>query len=126
MKQLKAFFAVIFTTLSGTALSDDLSAIKTCVTQGYSSMTNRNGIVAAVVDSDGWQIMTFGAAQSDQLFEIGSVTKTFTANLLAQSVYSGSIKLTDAIPTGYQKPGSTITYQDLTTHTSGIIEGIFP
>jgi serine-type D-Ala-D-Ala carboxypeptidase/endopeptidase len=89
-------------------------------------MTNRHGIVAAVVDADGWQIMTFGAAQPNQLFEIGSVTKTFTANLLAQSIYSGSIKLTDAIPTGYQKPGSTITYEQLTTHTSGITEEIFP
>ena len=126
MKQLGVFLLVAHATLSGSASAADLSSLKTCVTQGYSSMTNRHGIVAAVVDADGWQIMTFGAAQPNQLFEIGSVTKTFTANLLAQSIYSGSIKLTDAIPAGYQKPGSTITYEQLTTHTSGITKEIFP
>ena len=89
-------------------------------------MTNRHGIVAAVVDADAWETMTFGAAQPDQLFEIGSVTKTFASNLLAQSVFSGAIKLTDAIPAAYQKQVTTIIYQHLTTHTSGFIEGIFP
>ena len=126
MKQIRVFFSVTFIAISGSAGADSLSSIKTCITQGYKGMTNRHGIAAAVVDAYGWQIMTFGSAQPDQLFEIGSVTKTFTANLLAQSVASGAININDAIPDAYQKQGSTITYQHLTTHTSGIIEGIFP
>jgi len=116
MKQLRVFVSVTFIAISGSAGADSLSSIKTCITQGYNGMTNRHGIAAAVVDAYGWQIMTFGSAKPDQLFEIGSVTKTFTANLLAQSVASGAININDAIPDAYQKQGSTITYQHLTTH----------
>ena len=89
-------------------------------------MSDRHGIVAAVVDEDGVQIMTFGEAKADQLFEIGSVTKTFTANLLAQSVLDGSIKISDPIPAEYQKAGNVITYQNLTTHTSGFSDDKLP
>ncbi|MGK5083233.1 serine hydrolase domain-containing protein [Bdellovibrionota bacterium FG-1] len=89
-------------------------------------MTNRNGIAVAVLDGTDTRIMTFGAATKNQLFEIGSITKTFTANLLAQSILAGSLRLSDSIPDAYQKPGALITYQHLTTHTSGITGGLFP
>jgi len=126
MSRMSHLLCIALVTISCITFAGDLSALKACVAQGYNGMSNRHGIVAAVVDADSVQIMTFGAAQADQLFEIGSITKTFTANLLAQAVNDGSVKLSDPIPASYQKPGSTITYEQLTTHTSGIIAGIFP
>jgi len=103
-----------------TSLAEDLTELKNCISENYQSLPNRNGIVTSVLNQYSSEIMTFGNAKPDQLFEIGSVTKTFTANLLAQAVLSQSLKITDPIPSDYQKQGYTITFQNLTTHTSGI------
>ncbi len=97
-----------------------------CIQSNYQELTNRQGIVAAVVSSEKSQILTFGSATQDQLFEIGSITKTFTGTLLAQAILEGKLKLSDPIPAEYQKPGSVITFQHLATHTSGLPSGIFP
>ncbi|HBD22192.1 MAG TPA: hypothetical protein DC059_06325, partial [Dietzia sp.] len=60
------------------------------------------------------------------LFEIGSVTKVFTALLLADGVVRGQWRLDtpvrDLLPTGTDLPGGDddpITLQHLATHTSG-------
>jgi len=108
------------------AFAAETPRLDECLHAGYGAMTNRNAIVAAVIDSAGSRIMTFGAAKEDQLFEIGSITKTFTANLLAQSVNEHLLGLADPIPMAYQKAGTEITYRHLVTHTSGIVAGIFP
>jgi CubicO group peptidase (beta-lactamase class C family) len=126
MKPLSLFLPILVLFFLSPAQASGLSALKECVRQGYAGLTNRHAIVAAVLDADTSQILTFGSAKEDQIFEIGSVTKTFTANLLAQSVGAGTLKLSDTIPAIYQKAGASITYQHLTTHTSGIIAGIFP
>jgi len=59
------------------------------------------------------------------LYEMGSVTKTFTATLLAQAVLDGKVRLSDDIRKylkgTYQNleyKGSPITLQDLANHTS--------
>jgi len=65
---------------------------------------------------------------SRSLFEIGSITKTFTATLLAQMVLDGSISLEDELesllPEGEVKVpdwnGSRITLEQLATHSSGL------
>ncbi len=61
------------------------------------------------------------------VFEIGSVTKAFTATLLAQAVSEGKVKLTDTVerflPEGYKLPdyhGKPIRFVDLATHTAGL------
>lgn len=64
---------------------------------------------------------------NDKVFEIGSITKTFTASLLMQEVGSGAITLDDPIqnylhdrikiPTFQNQP---ITLRHLVTHTSGL------
>jgi D-alanyl-D-alanine-carboxypeptidase/D-alanyl-D-alanine-endopeptidase len=61
------------------------------------------------------------------LFEIGSVTKTFTGLLLADMVVRGDVALTDPIndhlPDGVRAPGRNekqIRFVDLATHTSGL------
>ncbi len=60
-------------------------------------------------------------------FEIGSVTKVFTATLLAQAIIEGKIKLTDTVekhlPAGYKLPEFNkmpIRFLDLATHTAGL------
>lgn len=102
------------------------SAVKKCLQDNSHSLSIYRSTAVAVVSKDKTEILLLGKARADQIFEIGSITKTFTANLLAQEVASGALRLSDPIPQQYQKPGAVITYQHLTTHTSGIIQGVFP
>ncbi len=68
-------------------------------------------------------------ATVDTLYEIGSVTKTFTATLLAMLVDDGVIQLDDPVapflPDDHDisdepEVGDTITFRQLATHTSGL------
>lgn len=63
----------------------------------------------------------------DTIFEIASLTKIFTALLLADAVIRGDVRLDDPlsafVPTGVEAPefsGRAITLVDLATHTSGL------
>lgn len=84
------------------------------------------GVAAAYVDAAGVAFFNAGkfsardprAITPDTEFEIGSVTKVFTALLLADSVRAGKVTL-DA-PVGAPFPASGITYRELATHTSGL------
>ena len=63
------------------------------------------GVVVGYVDGNDTVIRGFGVASketgkppdADTLFEIGSITKTFTAALLAEEVLGGKVKLTDPV-----------------------------
>lgn len=72
------------------------------------------------------RVFSYGAAKPDSIYEIGSVTKTFTALALAQMERQGLVKLTqpvrDLLPLGtVEKPnGREITLLDLATHHSGL------
>jgi len=68
-------------------------------------------------------------ATVDTLYEIGSVTKTFTATLLAMLVDDGVIQLDDPVApflpddhdiSDQPEIGDTITFRQLATHTSGL------
>lgn len=84
------------------------------------------GIVIGVSEHRERRIMAYGAAKPDSLFEIGSITKTFTGLLLAQRVVRGELDLRDPVrdllPPGVApKPsGIEITLLDLATHHSGL------
>jgi serine-type D-Ala-D-Ala carboxypeptidase/endopeptidase len=93
------------------------------------------GIVVGVIDAKGRRIVSYGSLEKgdkrpldgDTLFEIGSITKVFTALLLADMVQRGEVKLDDPIakyvPTTAkipQRDGRQITLVDLATHTSGL------
>ncbi len=110
----------------------DFSTLQSCLHQKVSPLSNRNGIALAVVPMSGPPVIQlFGKARRDQIFEIGSITKTFTGLLLSQAIQEGLIRLDDPIPSVYQKKwnansSTEITYRHLTTHTAGIISGSFP
>ena len=67
------------------------------------------------------------AVDNNSVYEIGSVTKTFTSLLLATLVNDKKIKLDDAIQDHWPKPfiledpeKQPITFKQLATHTSGL------
>jgi len=100
------------------------------VTNGYCV-----GVVAGLVNSNGISFFSYGRkslesdepVDEDSLFEIGSVTKTFTGTVLSELELAGDVVLTNAIqpylPSSVQIPargGKTISFQHLATHTSGL------
>lgn len=92
------------------------------------------GIVVGIIDANGKNIYSYGKTASngrtvdgETVFEIGSVTKTFTATLLADMVKQGLVSLDDPVakylPEGVKMPsrgGKVITLLDLATHRSGL------
>ncbi|MES2195576.1 MAG: serine hydrolase [Pseudomonadota bacterium] len=89
-------------------------------------------LVFGVVDGDKSDVVAFGklddgrTPDGETVYEIGSITKTFTAILLAQAVLSGRLMLDTPvaqllpdfkIPSG---SGEEITLGDLATHHSGL------
>ena len=93
------------------------------------------GIVAATFDAGRQNIVTYGRSgaandrplDGDTVFEIGSITKVFTALLLAEMVTRGEVALDDPVakylPDHVKMPtrnGKLITFLDLATYTSGL------
>lgn len=92
------------------------------------------GIVVGIIEPGGRRIVAHGVAEKggraidgDTLMEIGSITKVFTAQLLAEAVYRGAVKLDDPVskflPSGVKVPewqGRAITLHDLVSHRSGL------
>ncbi|HEX9422620.1 MAG TPA: serine hydrolase [Pyrinomonadaceae bacterium] len=93
------------------------------------------GIVVGLVDDKGIRIIGYGkpsqnsdrTVNADSVFEIGSVTKVFTATLLADMVERGEVNLSDPIskylPQSVKTPtraGKEITLLDLASQTSGL------
>lgn len=63
--------------------------------------------------------------QPDNVFRIGSITKQFTAVAILQLVEQGKISLQDSVQKyikDFPSKGSTITIENLLTHTSGIVD----
>ncbi len=93
------------------------------------------GVVLALIDEDGsTRVFHHGTAGEGEpplgprsLFEIGSITKTFTGTLLADMVQRGEMAYDDPVqkylPEGVTMPtwdGREITLVDLSTHHSGL------
>ncbi|WP_448114526.1 serine hydrolase [Mesorhizobium amorphae] len=94
-----------------------------------------HGIVIGVIDANGRRTIAhgrFGAddarkVDGDTVFEIGSITKVFTALALADMVEKGEVSLDDPVakylPTNVTVPerdGKTITLRELAVHMSGL------
>lgn len=78
----------------------------------------------AVVGADGvTEIRTTGGDPPAELFEVGSLTKTFTATALAVLVVEGTVALDDTLGVllgPAAGAASTVTLGQLATHTSGL------
>ncbi|MGI9241036.1 MAG: serine hydrolase domain-containing protein, partial [Verrucomicrobiales bacterium] len=94
------------------------------------------GLVICMVNADGRSYFSYGnlsqapgSPPTDEmaLYEIASVTKTFTGVLLAQMVVAGDVSLGDTVgslmPVGSGMPGNggdAITLEQLANHSSGL------
>jgi len=84
------------------------------------------GVSIAVVEHGVTRIFSYGAAKPDSIYEIGSITKTFTGLVLSQMVEQGEVRLDEPVrellpaSTVGKPDGSEITLVDLATQHSGL------
>jgi CubicO group peptidase (beta-lactamase class C family) len=137
--QIKSNLVAQFATSDGPArhLSERMTSSITTVSYQSARKTwqtevvqKRDGIVAGVTGPQGRKVVTFGDPQvlnGDTVFEIGSITKVFTALLLCDMVRRNEVALSDPVsrylPASTSVPrrsGRDISLADLATHTSGL------
>ena len=113
------------------ALSD--SAIRAVIKDRVDAKRS-SGIAVGIIDPDGRaRVFAYGVSgasrplDAQSVFEIGSITKTFTATTLADMVVKGEVKLDDPVskylPPSARVPsrsGREITLADLATQSSGL------
>ena len=130
--QLLGLAAVILSTAPGAAMSD--SDLRAALEQRFKGDRTGACVAAGVIDNGTTARAWYCADPKSErpydehtAFEIGSVTKTMTAALLAEFIARGEIALTDPIakllPPGTIVPsfnGREITIADVVTHTSGL------
>jgi CubicO group peptidase (beta-lactamase class C family) len=102
------------------------STVRRIVTERLTSSPFR-GIVVGLVDANGSRRVVAVGVPADRVFEIGSITKTFTSAILATMVADGSVRLDDPVakvlPAAVRIParnGRQITLLDLATQSSGL------
>jgi CubicO group peptidase (beta-lactamase class C family) len=106
-----------------TVLDKDLAeALK----RGELAPATAAGVSIAVVEHGVMRVFSYGAAKPDSIFEIGSITKTFTGLILSQMVEQGKVKFNEPVrellPAGtVAKPaGDEINLLDLATQHSSL------
>jgi CubicO group peptidase (beta-lactamase class C family) len=116
---------------SAIEISEEVEAsIRARVENGYNP-----SIIVGVMDAGGTEYFAFGETavgnrrlpDENTIFEIGSISKAFTASLLCDAVKGGEVALDDAIqkylPEGVTAPtrdGQSITMAQLSSHTSAL------
>ncbi|MGD0383098.1 MAG: serine hydrolase [Thermoguttaceae bacterium] len=132
-------FTVLLLVFSFRATAEDFTDAIHAFLQHRIEVEKRDvGIVIGIVDEHGSSIVSCGKLDNgtdqevngDTLFEIGSITKTFTGLLLEDMVERGEMKLDDPVakylPKSVKMPtrnGKEITLLQLATHTSGLPDG---
>ena len=111
------------------------SKIKKILKERVDKYGTQFGIVVGIVNEKGSKVINYGKLSRDSsqnvdgstLFELGSVTKLFSATLLADMVERNEVNLNDPIekflPKSIKVPtkdGKKITLLHLVTHTSGL------
>ncbi len=132
MKHLFTVF-IALCVLSGFAQkalpAEVIKSIESRIANGYSP-----SIAIGIVDKDGPQYYLFGTktaggqpVNEHTIYEIGSISKTFTGILLAQAVLEGKVKTDDPaqkhLPSAVKLPtkdGNQITLGHLSDHTSAL------
>jgi CubicO group peptidase (beta-lactamase class C family) len=127
--------AVLFCSIAALGAEQSIEAQLHGVLKARVDAGKNIGIVAATVDADGKKIIAaYGnpgpgslPLDADSVFEIGSITKVFTAIVLADMADRGEVALDDPIskflPANVRVPqrnGRKITLIDLSTQTSGL------
>jgi CubicO group peptidase (beta-lactamase class C family) len=77
-----------------TVMDKDLAA--TLTTRELAAVTGR-GVTIGVVAHSVRRIFTYGAAKPDSVYEIGSISKTFTGLILAQMVQQKKARLDEPV-----------------------------
>lgn len=129
MKKTVTFLLIFFCLGITEADNDRINALAKMLMQN----NQLPGLAIALYDHGKPQYFMYGIANAttgkpvtnSTIFEIGSVTKTFTTTLLAMQVEAGKIKLNDAIgpylPTTVQNEiVKQITFEQLATHTASL------
>lgn len=108
-------------------LDKDLAA---ALASGDLAPATDGGVTIGVVQHGVRRVFSYGTAKPDSVFEIGSVTKTFTGLLLAQSVAQKKARLDEPVrallPAGTvaaPASGPEITLLDLSAQRSGLPRG---
>ncbi|WP_316811054.1 serine hydrolase domain-containing protein [Pedobacter heparinus] len=116
-------------------LKDSLDLMVEHAVRPYIQKGNTCGLVLALIHNGHVRKYSYGSVNKKvkqlpdaeyTIFEIGSITKTFTSLILAEEVVAGRMKLTDpinlylpdSIP-ALSVQGTPITLQNLANHTSG-------
>src|SRR6266567_2800564 len=129
-------FAARFPAASQSYFTDaDADGINAFLHATFSGTNTNTCMVIGLVDERGSKVFTAGKldngtgqeANGDTVFEIASITKTFTALLLVDMVERGEVKLDDPVakylPESVKVPardGKQITLLNLATHTAGL------
>jgi D-alanyl-D-alanine-carboxypeptidase/D-alanyl-D-alanine-endopeptidase len=109
--------------------------IRKILTERVGANENDTGIIVGVIEPRGRRVISFGHRNAgdlrpldgDTIFEIGSITKVFTALLMADMVAKKEVALSDPaakyLAADFKVPernGRSITLVDLATHTSSL------
>ena len=112
----------------------DTTEIASLVQERFEEQPAGTGIVVGIVDGSDQQTLARGVTRAEgdsvdkhTVFEIGSITKTFTALALADRVEQGAVRLgapvAASLPDSVDVPGqdgTSITLKQLVTHTAGL------
>jgi serine-type D-Ala-D-Ala carboxypeptidase/endopeptidase len=97
------------------------------LTSGALAPETHAGVTIGVIEHGKRLVFCYGTAKPDSIFEIGSISKTFTATILAQMVEQGKVRLDEPVrellpPGTVSKPesGAEITLLDLSDQHSGL------
>jgi CubicO group peptidase (beta-lactamase class C family) len=100
--------------------------LKQQLTTGELRQGTGAGLAIGVLTHGERRVFTYGTANSDSMFQIASISKTFTGLMLARMVEQGQVRLDEPVrellpPGTVKKPaGEEITLLDLATHHSGL------
>lgn len=114
-------------------LGVDDSTVQRLIRERVDSRLNA-GIVVGIIDASGRRVFAFGKhggpesapVDANTVFEIGSITKTFTTALLADLAKRGAVALDDPVArylpatVRLRQNGRAITLLDLATQSSGL------
>jgi serine-type D-Ala-D-Ala carboxypeptidase/endopeptidase len=132
---MAALGAAILARSAGASERDDDDAVRDILRRRIDGEKRSLGMVVCIATPDRQRFVTWGRERvgdnrpvsPDTVFEIASITKVFTALLLAEMTLRREVRLDDPVarhlPDDFHVPdadGRQITLADLATHTSGL------